>query len=158
MTYAPYWDFKLRRIAVYYRRFGRTYRFIFSSVHAVQEECWPLKMGPICCPETSLGNYQSTLRQIQNKPRSLSERLGKIPHKWEKINIFKKIISLIDFVNWRHEFYKSYLHITALLHGYEKWSICCTVESNRNVYCVYDNYRLKYSYSKSGGSSALAGI
>jgi hypothetical protein len=24
----------------------------------------PFKMGPICCPETSAGNYQSTLRNI----------------------------------------------------------------------------------------------
>jgi hypothetical protein len=35
---------------------------------AVQEEssctAWPLKMGPIGCLETSVTNYQSTLRNI----------------------------------------------------------------------------------------------
>jgi hypothetical protein len=31
---------------------------------------WPLKMGPIGCPETSVQNYQSTLRNIPEERRS----------------------------------------------------------------------------------------
>ena len=31
---------------------------------------WPLKMGPIWCPETPLRNYHSTLRNIGEEPRS----------------------------------------------------------------------------------------
>jgi len=34
---------------------------------------WPLKMGPIGCPETSVRNYRSTLRNIPQKCRSLKE-------------------------------------------------------------------------------------
>lgn len=39
---------------------------------AVQEEwtAWPLKMGPISCPETSVPNYQSTLCDIPEEWRS----------------------------------------------------------------------------------------
>jgi hypothetical protein len=31
---------------------------------------WPLKMGPICCPETSVQNYHSTVRNIPEERRS----------------------------------------------------------------------------------------
>ena len=31
---------------------------------------WPLKMGPIGCLETSVTNYQSTLRKIPEERRS----------------------------------------------------------------------------------------
>jgi len=38
----------------------------------IVQEGWnarPLKMGPIGCPETSVRNYQSTLRKIPKKGR-----------------------------------------------------------------------------------------
>jgi hypothetical protein len=35
-----------------------------SSVKTFKKISWPLKMGPICCPETSVENYHSTLRNI----------------------------------------------------------------------------------------------
>jgi hypothetical protein len=31
---------------------------------------WPLKMGPICCPETSVYNYHNTPRNIWEERRS----------------------------------------------------------------------------------------
>jgi len=36
----------------------------------IQEERWPLRMGPIRCPETSVGNYHSRLRNIPEERRS----------------------------------------------------------------------------------------
>jgi hypothetical protein len=35
-----------------------------------QTIAWPLKMGPICCPETSTGNYHSTRRKITEERRA----------------------------------------------------------------------------------------
>jgi hypothetical protein len=35
-----------------------------------QSTTWPLKMRPIGCPDTSVQNYHSTLRNIPNEHRS----------------------------------------------------------------------------------------
>jgi hypothetical protein len=55
-------------MVVLYRRFGTSYlshlQRPFSSWTS-----WPLKMGPIGCPETSVQNYQSTLRNIADARR-----------------------------------------------------------------------------------------
>jgi hypothetical protein len=49
-----------------YRRFGTSYRN-----HPQESSCpRPLKMGPLGCPETSVTNYQSTLRNIPEEWRS----------------------------------------------------------------------------------------
>jgi hypothetical protein len=48
-----------------YRHFGTTYGSHFNG-QAVQE---PLKMGPICCPETSVTNYQSTLHNVTEEQK-----------------------------------------------------------------------------------------
>jgi hypothetical protein len=53
---------------------GRPIGLIFKS-QVVQEE-WVLKMGQICCPETSVNNYQSTLRNIPEEPRSYIDKAG----------------------------------------------------------------------------------
>jgi hypothetical protein len=52
---------------------------------------WPLKMGPMSCPETSVPNYQSMLRNIPEERMSLSCRLfgitpvaGNINGRWCK--------------------------------------------------------------------------
>ena len=47
-----------------YRRFGTSYR------SHLQGTACPLKMGPIGCPETSVNNYGSTLRNIPEERRS----------------------------------------------------------------------------------------
>ena len=39
---------------------------------------WPLKMGSICCPETSVTNYQSTLRNIPEERSSHLRRGGSL--------------------------------------------------------------------------------
>jgi hypothetical protein len=48
-----------------HRRFGTTYRS-----HLQGWTAWPLKMGPIGFPETSVTNYQYTLRNIPEERRS----------------------------------------------------------------------------------------
>jgi hypothetical protein len=40
-----------RRLVVIYRRFGTTYR---SHFQASSWTCWPLKVGPVGCLETSV--------------------------------------------------------------------------------------------------------
>jgi len=36
---------------------------------AIKQPCWPLKVGPIGCPETSVNNYKSRLRNIAEARR-----------------------------------------------------------------------------------------
>jgi len=46
---------------------------------------WPLKRGSIGCPETSVSNYQSTLRNIPEKPTAISLVVTRIAHGVERI-------------------------------------------------------------------------
>jgi hypothetical protein len=45
-----------------------------SIIHIVNGKAvaWPLKMGPIFCLDTSVNNYQSTLRNIPEERKSYS--------------------------------------------------------------------------------------
>ena len=57
-------SFTQRRKVVYYRRFKRSYRSQFKGHKQSTQHLncfWPLKLGPIGCPETSLRTYLSTL-------------------------------------------------------------------------------------------------
>jgi hypothetical protein len=58
-------DATQRRVVFLDWRFGPTYR---SHLHGFRgpwrKSFWPLKMGPIGCPETSAQNFHSTLRNI----------------------------------------------------------------------------------------------
>ena len=47
-----------RRVLITYRRFGQSTGPIFKGKEI------PLKMGPISCPETSVEDYHSWLRNI----------------------------------------------------------------------------------------------
>jgi hypothetical protein len=38
-------------------------------------DSWPVKMGPTCCTETSVSNYHTTPRNIENQRRSHPEHL-----------------------------------------------------------------------------------
>jgi len=53
VKFSLFWEIAQRRAVIPYRRFGTT-----------------LKMGPISCPETSVWNYHSMLRNILEKRRS----------------------------------------------------------------------------------------
>jgi hypothetical protein len=61
----PYWDVTQRRSAVSFRRLRTTYR----SKPEGSWTAWSLKMRPIGCPETSVANYQPTLRKIPEQLR-----------------------------------------------------------------------------------------
>jgi hypothetical protein len=66
LTSALFWDIKQRRVVILYRRFGIIYRSHFQG----SSTSLPLIMGPICCPETLLQNYHSTLPNISEDRRS----------------------------------------------------------------------------------------
>jgi hypothetical protein len=67
-----FWDVTMRSSVVAYRRFGIAYLPYLSRVNCV-EECfitaWPLKVGSIGCPETSVTNYKSSSCNIPEKRR-----------------------------------------------------------------------------------------
>jgi len=54
LRFALFWDIAQHRVLIQYRRFG-------NKSKKSSWTYWPLKMGPIGCPETSVGNYHSTL-------------------------------------------------------------------------------------------------
>jgi hypothetical protein len=61
---ALFWDITRRRLVIFYRRFGTTYRLPSSRVKKSK------KMEPIRCPETSVKYYHTTLRNIPEERRS----------------------------------------------------------------------------------------
>jgi hypothetical protein len=63
-------------IVHFHLRFSGTLRDSLSIPFSIIErsfllDCGPLMIEPICCPETSVINYQSTLRRIPNERRPL---------------------------------------------------------------------------------------
>ena len=59
---ALFWDVTQRIVVIPYGRFGTTYR---SELQGPRNPLsWPLKMGPISCPEKSVSNYHCKLRNI----------------------------------------------------------------------------------------------
>jgi hypothetical protein len=54
-------NFKQFGIVVSHRRFGTSYLSHFQGRRSSSWTHSPLKMGPLCCPETSVGNCYSTL-------------------------------------------------------------------------------------------------
>jgi hypothetical protein len=66
MRRALFWDIKQRRVVILYRRFRTTHRSHLQGSWA----SWPLKMGQIGCPETSVKDYHSTLCIITEQSRS----------------------------------------------------------------------------------------
>ena len=67
MRTALFWDFTKRRIVVSYRRFGENYQ---SHIQGSDSPRRPLKMGPICCRQTSVGRYRLTLRKFPQERSS----------------------------------------------------------------------------------------
>jgi hypothetical protein len=69
-----FWNNTQRRVVILYRRFGTTHRsHLQGSRSRIRKG--PLKMGPVGCLETSVQNYQSTLRNIPQERRSQLNRL-----------------------------------------------------------------------------------
>jgi hypothetical protein len=66
-----FWDITQRRVVIGYRRFGTTYPSHRQGWRSPRRTYfWPLKMGPIRCPETSVKYYQSPLCNIPEERRS----------------------------------------------------------------------------------------
>jgi len=66
-------NFMQRRKAVPYRRFGTAYWFHLQGSGSPLFEpstAWPLKLWPICCPETSVTNCHSTPHKIPKERRA----------------------------------------------------------------------------------------
>jgi hypothetical protein len=75
MNFALFWDITQRWVVVLYRRFGTTYRSNLQGSRSPRRKLsswtsWPLKKEPIGCPETSVQNYHSNLRNITEKCRT----------------------------------------------------------------------------------------
>ena len=56
-------DIRQRRVVILFRRLGNL-SVPWSRFKKYKKATWPLKMGAICCPEKSVQNYNSTLRNI----------------------------------------------------------------------------------------------
>ena len=75
-----FWAMTQPVLVISYRRFGTTYRSHLqdSRIQEVKKllgsylHSWPLKMGPIVCTETSVGNYHYWLR---HSPEERSSRI-----------------------------------------------------------------------------------
>jgi hypothetical protein len=69
---------------------------------------WPLKMGPIGCPETSVQNYHSTLRNIPEERRYHLHRGGSLKSDMAKLivafrnfaNALKGVVSISSITDW----------------------------------------------------------
>ena len=64
-----FWNVTQRGMVFSYRRFETTYRTHLQATSS-QRMVWPLVMEQIGCPETSVTNYQSTLRNIPEDRRA----------------------------------------------------------------------------------------
>ena len=60
------WDVLQRRLVVCYRRFEISFRFHLQGLSSTLT----LEMGPTGCPETSISDYQYTLRNISEERSS----------------------------------------------------------------------------------------
>ena len=75
MSSQLFWVITQSTVFIPYRRFGTTYRSHLPRAKKAKKErresriTWPLEMGLISCPETSVSNYHYTLRNI---PEDLS--------------------------------------------------------------------------------------
>jgi len=134
MRSSLFWAVTQSQLVVGYRRFGTTYQFhlqcpssprralgfdvsvqpisfIFNA-QAVQEEpwvIWSLKTGPTGRPETSVTNYQTTLRNIPEDRISYLHRRGSLKSRssgGEMLNLTRvptgssHILSVLFQTNW----------------------------------------------------------
>jgi hypothetical protein len=58
---------------------------------------WPLKMGPIRCPETSIKDYHWTLRYTPEERRFDQHRGGSLKSRWVALADEERTLNLFDF-------------------------------------------------------------
>jgi hypothetical protein len=87
MKSARFWDITQRWVIVLHRRFGTIYLYHLQGSKPPKRKprrkissrtSWTLKMTPIGCPETSVYNYHSKLRNIPEEWRSHVHRGGSL--------------------------------------------------------------------------------
>ena len=78
-------------MVVQFRRFGKTYRVQSSRIKQSSWAAWSLKMGLICCSETSITNCQPTLCKIPKERSTHSHGGGSQelhrPSKWLCVSV-----------------------------------------------------------------------
>jgi hypothetical protein len=82
VKFPPFWDITQRRVVILYACFGTTYR---SQPECYRLSSWisvPFKTELIGCPETSVHNYHSTLRNITEEHRYNNKLFIKRHHIW----------------------------------------------------------------------------
>jgi hypothetical protein len=101
MKYALFWDITQRWVVFLYRRLWTTYRSHLQGLRSPNRKAWPLKIGPIGCPEASVRNYHSTLHNIpeeRNRGGILKSRIQEDHHRitnsylWFHVRIFGLIL------------------------------------------------------------------
>ena len=73
------WNVTQHKHVVSYWRFGTNYQFHLQG--STSWTAWPLKIGLIDCPETSVTNYQSALH---NNPKQRRSHLSLLTHEISK--------------------------------------------------------------------------
>jgi hypothetical protein len=81
--YALFWGIRQRRVVILYRRFGTTHPLGLFD---------PSRMGRIRCPETSVNDYHSTLRNTPEERKSHLHRGGEA---WNQ-----ECCYFISFLKW----------------------------------------------------------
>jgi hypothetical protein len=93
MRSAFFWRITQRRMVILHWRLGTTYRSHIQESKSPRRvysswTFWPLKMGPIRCPETSVKNYHSTLRNTPEERKSqswlVSSSFQVMEHRWNE--------------------------------------------------------------------------
>ena len=72
------WDVVWWTLVISYRRFGTTYWSYLPRVKHSATIVWPLKMGQIICPKTSITNHQPTPWNISEDRRPQLHRSGSL--------------------------------------------------------------------------------
>jgi hypothetical protein len=101
MISALFWDITQRRVVVPYRRFGTTYRSHLQGPSSFSGTVCPAKRGPIGCPETSVQNFHSALRNIPEECRYHLSRGGSLRSRIDKNRFFR------FFVRWYRKLFIS---------------------------------------------------
>jgi len=65
---------------------------------------WPLKMGPIGCPETSVRNYQYTLHNVPEERSSHLLRGGSLKSHKIRLSKYEILSKLEQFRNYKNSF------------------------------------------------------
>jgi len=76
-----FWYITQRRVVILCRRFGTTYRPHLRGSRSAR------RMEPTGCPETSVANYHSTLRNISEERRFNLHRGGRLQSRVVKLRI-----------------------------------------------------------------------